>query len=160
MNKASRFLLFGLITIAVVLAPAVLFVPVLKAQVLYGSVIGTVTDQSGAVVQKAHVVITNRATGVQRETDADENGHYRIADLPPGEYDLKVTASGFKPLTQTGLRVGANTVITADASLQVGAMTDQVTVEASAVTLQTEKSDVHTEIPAKAVLEMPLNQYR
>src|SRR6266496_3780210 len=159
-NKVNRLFLLGLFSLAVVGIQHVLLLPVLNAQVLYGSVIGTVTDQSGAVVQKSHVVVTNRGTGVQRETDGDENGHYRITDLPPGEYDLKVSASGFKPLTQTGLRVGANTVVTADASLQVGAMTDQVTVEASAVTLQTEKSDVHTEIPAKAVLEMPLNQYR
>ena len=160
MNKANWLFVLGLVSLVALGIQHVIFVPVLNAQVLYGSVIGTVTDQSGAVVQKAHVVVTNRATGVQRETDADENGHYRITDLPPAEYDLKVTASGFKPLTQTGLRVGANTVATADASLQVGAMADQVTVEASAVSLQTEKSDVHTEIPAKAILEMPLNQYR
>jgi len=159
-NKVNRLFLLGLFSLAVVGIQHVLLLPVLNAQVLYGSVIGTVTDQSGAVVQKAHVVVTNRATGVQRETDADENGHYRITDLPPGEYDLKVTASGFKPLTQTGLRVGANTVTAADAGLQVGAMTDQVTVEASAVTLQTEKSDVHTEIPTTAIVNLPLNQYR
>src|SRR6266704_2630244 len=70
---------------------------------------------------EAHVVITNRATGIQREVDVDENGHYAVTDLPPGDYDLKVTASGFKPLTQTGLTVAANTVANADARLQVGA---------------------------------------
>src|SRR5207247_6121552 len=64
-----------------------------SAQVLYGSVSGTIVDQSGAAVPRAHVVITNRATGIQRETDADENGHYAITDLRPGDYDLKVTAS-------------------------------------------------------------------
>src|SRR5882724_1213062 len=131
-----------------------------RAQVLYGSVSGTIVDQSGAGVPKAHVVITNRATGIQRETDADENGHYAITDLRPGDYDLKVTASGFKPLTQTSLTIAANTVANADARLEVGAMTEQVTVEASAVTLQTEKTDLHTELTSKAILDMPLNQYR
>ena len=131
-----------------------------RAQVLYGSVSGTIVDQSGAGVPKAHVVITNRATGIQREADADENGHYAVTDLRPGDYDLKVTASGFKPLTQTSLTIAANTVANADARLEVGAMTEQVTVEASAVTLQTEKTDLHTELTSKAILDMPLNQYR
>jgi hypothetical protein len=131
-----------------------------NAQVLYGSVSGTIADPSSAGVPKAHVVITNRATGVQREADADENGHYAITDLPPGDYDLKVTAGGFKPLTQTNLAVGANTVANADIKLQVGAVSEQVIVEASAATLQTEKTDLHTELTSKAILEMPLNQYR
>src|SRR5437867_12740278 len=131
-----------------------------QAQVLYGLVSGTVTDQSGAGVPKAHAVVTNRATGVAREADADDNGHYTITDVAPGEYDLKVTASGFKPLTQTNLSVGANTVTNGDTKLQVGAVSEQVTVEASVVNLQTEKSDVHTDLSEKAILNMPLNQYR
>ena len=131
-----------------------------RAQVLYGSVSGTITDQSGGALPKAHVVITNRATGIQREVDVDENGHYAVTDLPPGDYDLKVTASGFKPLTQTGLIVAANTVANADARLEVGATNEQITVEASAVNLQTEKTDLHTELTSKAILDMPLNQYR
>lgn len=130
------------------------------AQVLYGSVTGTVTDQSGAAVPGALVVATNRATGVQREKVADENGHYVIPDLPPGSYDLKVTATNFKPLTQTNLTIRTNTVTTADVSLQIGAVAEQVTVEAPTATLQTEKTDLHTDLTAKAVLEMPLNQYR
>src|ERR1041385_9083355 len=130
------------------------------AQVLFGAVSGTVTDQSGAGVPKAHITLINKATSVQKEADADESGHYTITDVSPGDYDLKVTASGFKPLTQTGFRVAANTVMNGDAKLQVGAVSEQVTVEASTVTLQTEKTDVHTELTEKAILEMPLNQYR
>src|SRR2546423_1576261 len=144
---ALSFLAFGYIRCA-------------DAQVLYGSVTGTVTDQSGAGVPKAHVVVTNRATGVVREADADDTGHYTITDVPPGAYDLKVTASGFRPLTQTNLAVAANTVSNGEARLQVGAVSEQVTVEASAVTLQTEKTDLHTELTEKAILDMPLNQYR
>jgi outer membrane receptor protein involved in Fe transport len=160
MSKLSWLLLLGLVTLAAVSIQTVMFVPVLNAQVLYGSVVGTVTDQSGAGVPKAHVTATNRATGVTREADADSDGHYRITDLGPGDYDLKVAASGFKPLTQTNLMVAANTVTNGDANLQVGAMSEQVTVEASVVNLQTEKSDVHTELTEKAILNMPLNQYR
>src|SRR5437879_8690881 len=130
------------------------------AQVLYGSVTGTITDQSGAGVTKPHVTANNRATDIMREADTDENGHYRITDLAPSNYDLKVTASGFKPLTQTNLMVAANTVTNGDANLQVGTVSEQVIVEASVVNLQTEKSDLHTELTEKAILNMPLNQYR
>src|SRR5438105_10147995 len=130
------------------------------AQVLFGSVSGTVTDQSGAGVPKTHVTLINKATSIQREADTDESGHYTITDMPPGNYDLKVTASGFKPLTQTNLTVAANTVMNGDAKLQVGAVSEQVTVEAATLTLQTEKTDVHTELTEKAILDMPLNQYR
>jgi len=130
------------------------------AQVLFGSVNGAVTDQSGAGVPKAHVSIVNKATGVQRETDGDGSGHYTITDLPPGVYDLTATATGFKPLTQTNLTVAANVVTNANFNLQVGSVSEKVTVEASAVTLQTEKTDLHTELTEKAILDMPLNQYR
>src|SRR5437773_2810287 len=87
MSKASRSFIFGLVTLAVLSVQTVLFVPALKAQVLYGSVTGTVTDQSGAGVPKAHAVVTNRATGVAREADADDDGHYTITDVAPGEYE-------------------------------------------------------------------------
>ena len=71
-----------------------------------------------------------------------------------------MTASGFKPLTQTDLTIGANVVTNANFNLQVGSVSEKVTVEASGVALQTEKTDVHTEITEKAIQEMPLNQYR
>ena len=154
----TRLRVVLLLTMTIVLGS--LLIQPLHGQVLYGSVTGTVTDQSGAGVPKAHIILTNRATSATREADADENGHYLVTDLPPGGYDLKVTASGFKPLTQTNLTVAANTVMNGDAKLQVGAISEQVTVEASTVTLQTEKTDVHTELTAEAVLDMPLNQYR
>src|SRR5207237_10463217 len=135
-----------------------LFVPALKAEVLYGSVTGTVTDQSGAGVPKAHAVVTNRATGVAREADADDNGHYTITDVAPGEYDLKVTASGFKPLTQTNLTVGANTVTNGDTKLQVCAVSDQVTVEACVVNLPTENTDEHTDLSENSIRNMRLTR--
>ena len=136
------------------------FVPCSEAQVLFGSVSGVVTDPSGAGVPKAHVVIVNKATGVRKESDADANGRYRITDLPPGTYDITMSAAGFKPLTQTNLTITANVVTNADFNLQVGAVSEMVTVEASAVALQTEKTDIHTVLSEKAVLDMPLNQYR
>src|SRR5438094_1576675 len=136
------------------------FVQRADAEVLVESVSGKVTDQSGAGVPKARIALVSKATSVQKEADADESGHYTITDVPPGSYDLTVKVSGFKPLTQTNLTIRTNTVTNADVNLQVGAVSEQVTVEASAVSLQTEKTDLHTELSEKAILDMPLNQYR
>jgi carboxypeptidase family protein/TonB-dependent receptor-like protein len=136
------------------------FVHTANAQVLFGSASGTVTDPSGAAVPKAHVSSISKATGAKRETDADASGFYTLTDLSPGLYDVTVTAAGFKPMTQTDVRVGANVVTNANFNLQVGSVSENVTVEAAGVTLQTEKTDVHTEISEKAILDMPLNQYR
>jgi carboxypeptidase family protein/TonB-dependent receptor-like protein len=136
------------------------YVHTANAQVLFGSASGTITDQSGAAVPKAHVASVNKATGVSKGTDADAGGFYTLTDLPPGIYDITVTAGGFRPLTLTSVNIGANVVTHTNFNLQVGSVSEKVTVEADAVTLQTEKSDVHTEISSQAIEELPLNQYR
>src|SRR5260370_29086803 len=74
-----------------------------SAQVLYGSIVGTVTDPTGAVVSKANVTVTNTSTGLSRQTSADDAGYYSIPNLPQGTYDLAVSAAGFHPLTPNGL---------------------------------------------------------
>jgi len=131
-----------------------------SAQVLYGSIVGTVTDQAGAMVPKAAITVRNTATGLSRQVNADEAGYYSITSLPEGTYDLSVTAPGFKVLTQKNLNVLINTVTRADLSLEVGALTESVTVEASAVLLQTNKTDVNVNLQAKEIENLPLSGYR
>jgi len=131
-----------------------------SAQVLYGSITGTVTDQSGAVIPAARVEITNQATQQTREVETNASGQFTVSNVLPGVYDLKVTAEGFRTYTQTGLNVTANTVVRADVSLEVGQVTEQITVEASALTLQTDKTDVHTELNAEEITDLPLAKYR
>jgi outer membrane receptor protein involved in Fe transport len=130
------------------------------AQVLYGSLVGTVTDATDAVVPKATVTITNKATGVSRETTSDEAGRYALLSALAGSYDLKVAASGFKTLTRTDVTVTINTVSRLDLRLEVGTLTEQVTVQASAALLQADKSDVRHEITGQAMTNMPLPSYR
>jgi len=132
----------------------------LGAQVLYGSIVGAVVDPTGAVVPKATVTITSKATGLSRETITDEAGRYSIPNVLPGTYDLKVTASGFRPLVRENVEVTINTVARVDVKLEVGALTEQVTVAAAAAMLQTDKSDVRHEITSVAVTELPLPYYR
>ncbi|MGH9675335.1 MAG: carboxypeptidase-like regulatory domain-containing protein, partial [Bryobacteraceae bacterium] len=71
------------------------------AQVLYGSIVGTILDPSGSVVPGATVSITDKQTGLTRETTADAQGRYLIQNLVPGRYDIKVAASGFRQSART-----------------------------------------------------------
>ncbi len=130
------------------------------AQVLYGTLTGTVEDQSGATVPNAKITLTNTQTGLIREIAADSTGRYSAASIPGGTYTVKVTATGFKVVTIQNVQVRVNEVVRADAKLDVGAVSDAITVEASAATLQTEKADTSSVISQKAVQNLALNQYR
>ncbi len=114
-----------------------------SAQVLYGSIVGTVTDQANAVVPKTVVTAKNTSTGLSRQVTTDEAGYYSITNLPEGTYDLSGSAAGFRPLTQKGVNVLINNVARVDLSLEVGAITESITVAASAAQLQTAKADVN-----------------
>src|SRR5690348_11172955 len=130
-----------------------------NAQVLYGSVAGTVTDQTGAVVPGAAITIVNDNTGFTRNTTSASAGDYHITDLPAGTYSLTVNAQGFKPVKHTGINVSVGSTNQQDVQLSVGAVTQEVTVAGSAVSLQTETTDVHTTISSYAVQNLPLNVY-
>jgi len=152
--KGSR-LYFGLL----LLAAFTLSVPN-YAQVLYGSVLGTLLDASGAVVPGAQVTITNKATGVNREVQSDGEGRFFLPNLQAGSYQLKVSKSGFRSVTQDGVEVSINSVTRADFKLEVGQMTETISVSASAAALQTDKSEVKTEITSQTITNMPLPGYR
>ncbi|MFN7920968.1 MAG: carboxypeptidase regulatory-like domain-containing protein [Bryobacteraceae bacterium] len=130
------------------------------AQVLYGSLVGLVEDPSGSVVPNATVTATNKGTGLTLEGKTDEGGRYNIGNVLPGDYDVKVTASGFRSITRTDVKVTLNTVTRADVRLEVGQLTEQVTVQAEATVLQTDKADTHTELNSKQISNLPLPGYR
>src|SRR5215813_12689033 len=131
--KASGALLAVLLTVG--LTPSLA-----GAQVLYGSIVGNVTDRAGSVVPKTVVKVTSTTTGLSRETTADSAGYYSITNLPQGDYELSATASGFKPLTQKGVAILINNVTHMNVTLDVGGVTESVTVEVPAAPLQTTKA--------------------
>jgi hypothetical protein len=131
-----------------------------QAQVLYGSVIGTVTDPSSAVVPNASVTLTNTNTNETRNATGDEGGRYSVVNVLPGTYSVKVVAPGFKTYERTGINVQANTIGRVDISLEVGASSQTVEVQSNAVELQTDKSDTHSTIGAKTIESLPLGYYR
>jgi hypothetical protein len=132
----------------------------LDAQVLYGSLTGTVQDASGAIVPGAAVIVANTGTGQSRSTTTNATGVYLFADLLQGQYDLTVTANGFRSYTRKGIEVTVNTVRREDVPLQVGQVTEGITVSAQAQALQTDKTDLHTDLNADAVTNLPLPHYR
>jgi hypothetical protein len=149
-------------TTALALASAVLFValPAAEAQVLYGSIVGTVVDQSDAAVPNATVTITSKETGLTRETKTDVAGRYSLVNVLPGTYDLRVAASGFRTLVREDIVVRINAVTRADLQLEVGGVTEQITVTAGAFVLQTDRSEVRAEITAREITNLPLANYR
>jgi hypothetical protein len=131
-----------------------------SAQVLYGSIVGTLTDETGAAVPKAVVTVTNTSTGLSRQTTSDDVGYYSIPNLLEGTYELSVSASGFKPYTQKEVSISINVVTRVNATIQVGTVTEQVTVEGTSPVLQTTKSDVSITLTTQAIENLPLSNYR
>ena len=131
-----------------------------EAQVVYGSIVGTVQDPTGAVVPNAEVSIANNDTGQTRQTTSDEQGNYNITNVLPGRYNVTATATGFRTLTAQNLDVTAGNVARADFRMEVGQISEAVTVSAGAVQLQTEKAGTQSQITSKPVQALPLSAYR
>ena len=127
-----------------------------NAQVLYGSIVGNVTDASQAAVSGATVTITNAETNLVRQATTSETGAYSIPNLPTGVYTLKVSKEGFTNYTQSQVVVTINSISRIDASLNVGAVTESVTVSAEVATLQTDRSEVRQEIVSKQLVNLPV----
>src|SRR5690606_2335717 len=122
--------------------------------------VGTVEDPSGSMIPGAKVSLTNVATGVVREAQTDDQGRYTLPNLIAGTYNMVVSAPGFRTLTRTGVEVTINTVTREMIRLEVGQMTEQVTVSASAAVLQTDRSETRAEFGSRAAVELPLANYR
>jgi hypothetical protein len=140
-----------------ILAGAIIFgAGVVRADVT-GSVLGTVRDNSQAVVTGAHVTITNTQTNLKQETVSAADGSYRFLSLPAGTYKLSVVAPGFKTYNTTAIEVKVNDQLQVDVTLSVGSATEVVSVEANAVQVQTESTQLGDVIDSKKMLALPLN---
>ena len=144
---------------AAVLA-ALSFAAPIHAQILYGSIVGTVTDAQGAKVPGATVTVTNRETNLTRDTVTDGEGNYSVTNVLAGPYDVRVSLAGFRESLRTNVPVTIGQIARVDVSLEVGTLTETVTVASAAELLQTDKADVSTEIKSDAITQMPLNRFR
>jgi len=128
----------------------------LNAQAVSATVLGTVTDTSGAVVPAAKVVITETKTGFTRTAQTNDSGYYVIADVPPGSYDVSAEKQGFKKTLRNAVDVVVNSTVRVDLSLPPGTVAETVTVLAEAPILQTDRADVGSKIESKQVVDLPL----
>jgi hypothetical protein len=129
----------------------------LQAQDATGRVVGTVTDRSSAVIPGAHVVVTNAATHVSRETVTDSSGFYQVLALPIGSYTVSVDHKGFNPVTTTVSKLEINQSLKIDISLEVGSKTETVTVESAAATVETINPTMGSTVSDRSVQDLPLN---
>ncbi|MFN7919718.1 MAG: carboxypeptidase regulatory-like domain-containing protein [Bryobacteraceae bacterium] len=127
------------------------------AQTSTGSITGTVTDSSGAVVPNARIAIRNAGTGTHMDAVSNAEGNYTALLLPPGAYDLNVTAQGFKSFEQTGIRVRVQQQARVDVVLQVGGISESVSVQADAAVVEATTSSVGKVVDNKRIMELPLN---
>jgi hypothetical protein len=147
-----------LLTVSAALVAAVLSAAPVHAQILYGSIVGTVTDAQGATVPGATVTIVNKDTNLTRDAVTTGDGTYSFTNVLAGPYDVKVALAGFREAVRTSVPVTIGQIARVDVTLQVGTLTETVTVASAAELLQTDKADVSTELNAAAITQMPLNR--
>ncbi|HLJ16533.1 MAG TPA: carboxypeptidase-like regulatory domain-containing protein [Bryobacteraceae bacterium] len=122
-----------------------------------GTINGTVTDQSGAVISGARVNITNVGTGTVTRTVSNPGGSFSQVGLMAGTYDVTVTQAGFDSFQEAGIYVGPASVHTVSVVLQPGKATTTVTVTASAAAVQTTTSEISSTISGQEAEALPLN---
>jgi hypothetical protein len=128
-----------------------------RAQVLYGSIVGTVTDSADLAVPGATVTITHVETNQARETTSNETGGYTFPNVAAGTYTVEVTLPGFQTFRAQDIIVRLNTAVRVDARLTVGALQESVLVSADSVLLQTETAAVQTQTTSQQLQNLPIN---
>jgi hypothetical protein len=143
--------------LAISASATLLFTPVASAQSVYGSIFGTVTDSTGALIPGALITVTDEAKGTVVTATSNESGDYSVPHLIPDVYDLKVTANGFKAFETKGISVAADTSPRINPALEVGASTETVAVSAdSQPELKTDRADVATVFDEQQVSSLPV----
>lgn len=122
-----------------------------------GNITGTVRDPQGAAVPKAEVTVTEEKTGATRTVTANEDGFYNIPSLPAGVYTVSTSPAGFKKTISPGVELHVNENKTVNLDVQVGQVTETVTVTSDAAPVEVRSGEVSSLISEKQVTELPLN---
>jgi outer membrane receptor protein involved in Fe transport len=148
-KATSRLLSFALLLTALGTGTSV-------AQVLYGSLTGTVTDPSGAVIVGAKVTALDPQTGVGDVATTDSSGIYRFTTLLAGTFKVTITMAGFETQETLGVEIRVNEIARVNASLKAATTAQEVTVTTEAPLLQTDKADVHIDITSRQIENLPI----
>ena len=140
----------------IVFIPLLLLAPV-YAQKMTGTISGTVTDPSGAVVAGATVTVTNSETGLVRTTTSGTAGEYTAPDLPPGTYSVVVKQSNFRESVTNKVELHTASLAIVNAQLQVGNTSEAITIEANSIQVQTDDASLGEVVEGNQVRNLPLN---
>ena len=122
-----------------------------------GSITGTVTDPTGAVIPGATVVALNVESGVKNSTETNTQGVFSFPALPVGHYNVRIQAGGFSQYEQTGIVLDVNSARRVDAALQVGVVTDTITATAAIAQVDTQSTQMGELVGGKEMVSLPLN---
>lgn len=129
----------------------------LNAQFTDGSIAGAITDPSGAAIVGAKVTVKSVQTGQSTESETDRIGYYRVQHLPPGMYEVRIEAAGFKALVLSKVAVNASVTTPSNATLQLGSAQEVVEVSAGTPLVQTEEGRLANTITTREISDLPLN---
>lgn len=141
-------------------ALAFLFQICVYAQAVNGTVVGTIKDESGAVVPDAQVSITETSTNVSRSVNTDANGYYSFPNLPPGNYSVKVAKQGFATAQQADVPLNVNSTVRVDLQLRPGQVTETVNVASTLPLLQTDTAKTGGTLTSVQAEQLPLGNNR
>src|SRR5437879_2046998 len=147
-----RLLLLSLIALAIPAGS--------QAQVLYGSLVGNVTDPAKASVPGASVHLISVLTGTGFDAQTDSQGGYHFNNVQSGVYEVQCSANGFRSFRRTRIEVLANEVVRVDIGLELGEASQSVVVSSENPLLQTDRSDVHNDLTKKELTDLPVGGYR
>jgi hypothetical protein len=141
---------------AVLFFAAACFKPV-SAQNITGTILGTIKDQSGALVAAANVLVTNANTGLTRTVQTDSNGGYVVPSLPIGTYVLRAEKEGFRPVIKTGIELRVDARVTVDVGFEVGSIQQAVTVESAPPLVNLASADIGQVLTSQTISRLPLS---
>ena len=144
------------LSIAALALLVLVFSPSAWGQAVTATLLGTVTDNTGAAVPGATVTILENATGIPHTSVSNESGNYTFPDLPPGSYSVSAEAKGFKKEVRSAVDLVVNTSTRVDLSLQPGTISETVTVTGAPAIMQTDRADVSANLSAQVLGDMPL----
>ena len=151
MQAAHRAVAVSLAGILLVAAQTI------HAQNIFGSIVGTVSDATGAVLPKASVTVTNTGTDEKRTATTDGQGNYEVLSLPRGEYKIDVDAGGFKHFSRSPIDVVVDQVARVNVSMQIGQESQTISVNSAPPIMQTDSASLGQAVEGRAVQTLPLN---
>ena len=146
-----RWLLFALALLSLLAAPLCATGPT-------GTITGTVTDPSGAIVPKAAITVRNLGTNATREARTDEDGDYTVALLPVGTYHVSVEKAGFRRSFYNDVILDVDQTVRVDFALQIGQITNELEVKDTPPLVQTDTSTLGQVLNGRQIHELPLNE--